>query len=607
MGVVSLLIRLLLLFFLSSVAVSATTISDLLPQLFVESEQEEILDPELAFRVSARAVAEDTIEVRWDVAEGYYLYQDKFGFSVADEDVRITDVRLSAGKQKNDPDFGTVWVSYVEAVAKLQVARPSGVSLVPLSIQYQGCKEDTLCYPPQSKMIAVAMAGNVTDPPLSSSNVTGGSPLPPTDGISRYLFGGGLLASIIAFFGFGVLLAFTPCVLPMVPILSGIIVGQGAKMTVARSWYMSLAYVLTVAGTYAVLGVIAGSFAINLQAAAQNVWLIVAFSAVFVFLALSMFGFYSLRVPLPSRWKNKFASGQQGNSLKGVVGMAVVSAIMVGPCITPPLAAALLYISQTGDAVLGGLALFAMGLGMGLPLLVVGVSTGGLLPKVGEWMVSVQYVFGVFLLGMAIWFLGRILPPVVAVVLWALLLIACAVYMGAFESTVGRSQWYKLWRGMGLALFVYGVILLLGVAHGGNSVLRPLQGMVGQSQSVGSLSFQRIRGEAGLQLAFAQAQQRDQLVMLDFYADWCVTCKEMEHGAFADLQVQQLLQDVLLLQVDVTKNDDLDKELLRRFSLYGPPAIIFFNRLGQEQVEYRVIGFMDAVAFRKHVQRVIAI
>ena len=581
-------------------AVSAVAVSDALSQFFAGTTQQEILEPDKAFVVSARAIAEDKIEVRWDVAEGYYLYQDKFKFAVAAGDVRITDVSLSAGKQKNDPEFGTVLVSYVEAVAELTIARPSGVLMVPLSLQYQGCKEDTLCYPPQSKVVAVEMLGDAGNGVPSSSNGVGVQA--PSD---RNLFGGGLLASIIAFFSFGLLLSFTPCVLPMIPILSGMIVGHGAKMTTVRSFYMSLVYVLTVACTYALLGVIAGSFAINLQVAAQNVWLIVGFSAVFVLLALSMFGFYNLRVLLPSSWQKKFVAMQQENSLKGVITMAVVSAIMVGPCITPPLAAALLYISQTGDAVLGGLALFAMGLGMGVPLLVIGVSTGKLLPRAGSWMVSVQYMFGVFMLAMAIWFLERILPATLALLLWALLLIACAVYMGAFESTTGKPQWQKLWRGIGLLFFVYGVILLLGVAHGGGSVLRPLQGMMGSSQSASTLPFQRIRGIDGLQTALVQAQQRDQPVMLDFYADWCITCKEMEHGAFVDLQVQQLLQGFLLLQVDVTQNDSLDKELLQHFSLYGPPAILFFNRLGQEQLPYRVIGFMDAAGFRKHVQSVI--
>lgn len=592
-----LLIRFWLVFGLSSMTLSVAAAGDLLSQFFADTTQEEILEPDAAFVVSARAITENMIEVRWDIAEGYYLYQNKFGFSVTDPEMRIADVRLSAGTQKNDPDFGTVWVSFFEAVAELTVVRPSGVSLVPLSLQYQGCKEDTLCYPPQTKLITVGMGvRNVAD-------VADAPPALPSGVIASRLFGGSLLGSIIAFFGFGLLLSFTPCVLPMIPILSGIIVGHGTKITTVKAFYLSLVYVLTVACTYAVLGVIAGSFSLNLQAAAQNVWLISGFSLVFVLLAFSMFGFYDLRVPLPSSWQKKFVAGEQGHSLKGVVSMAVVSAIMVGPCITPPLAAALLYISQTGDAVLGGLALFSMGLGMGVPLLIIGVSAGKLLPKVGLWMVFVQYVFGVLMLCMAIWFLERILPSALVLSLWSLLLIVCAVYMGAFESTDGRANWYKLWRGLGLLFFIYGVILLLGVAQGGVSVLRPLQGMMGQSQqAVGSLSFQRVKGLADLQTVLAEAKQKDQPMMLDFYADWCVTCKEMEHGAFSDPQVQQLLQGFLLVQVDVTKNDSLDKELLQEFSLYGPPAMLFFNRSGQEDSSHRVIGFMNVVDFRNHVQ-----
>ena len=604
---------------------SADTFSDGIDNIFSKltgAEQPGFLDPEEAFIVSAKAVSENVISVQWQIAEGYYLYRDKFQFSIKNDnigqsdDLTITDVKLPEGKLKNDPDFGSVWVNYHVVDALLTIQRKeAAASTAELLVNYQGCKEDVLCYPPISKtlsinLIASAVAETTTGADGSAASESKTRQFSEQDAITEHLSDDSVLKNILIFFGFGLLLALTPCVFPMIPILSGIIVGQGSSMTTLRSFYMSLTYVIAMALTYAVLGVIAGSFELNLQAASQNIWVITAFSAVFVFLAFSMFGFYELQ--LPSSWhsKHSHASGKLGGTLPGVAVMGVLSAIIVGPCIAPPLAGALLYISQTSDAVLGGMVLFAMGMGLGVPLLVIGTSEGKLLPKTGVWMESIKHIFGVLLLGVAVWFMERVLPGSLALALWSLLFIVTAIYMGALDRSERQSRWQGLWRGLGLAMLAYGLILMVGAASGGNNMFKPLQGLLNKDQAgdvrSSTLSFQTIKGVDGLQSVLDQAVNEDKYVMLDFYADWCITCKEMEHEAFSDSRVHQMLSNVILLQADVTENDELDKALLKKFSLYGPPAILFFNKQGVEEKSHRLVGFMKTDDFLNHVNEVIS-
>ena len=589
---------------------SADTFSDGVDNIFGKltgAEQPEFLDPEEAFIVSAKAVSENLISVQWQIADGYYLYQDKFQFSIPGDDLTITDVKLPEGKLKNDPDFGSVWVNYHDVDAQLTFQRSdAAASSAELLVNYQGCKEDVLCYPPISKTLTINLIASAGAEVALESETRQFSE---QDVITEHLSDDSVLKNILIFFGFGLLLSLTPCVFPMIPILSGIIVGQGSSMTTLRSFYMSLTYVLAMASTYSVLGVIAGSFELNLQAASQNIWVITAFSAVFVFLAFSMFGFYELQ--LPSSWhsKHSHASGKLGGTLPGVAVMGVLSAIIVGPCIAPPLAGALLYISQTGDAVLGGMVLFAMGLGMGVPLLVIGTSEGKLLPKTGVWMESIKHIFGVLMLGVAVWFMERVLPGALALALWALLFIVTAIYMGALDRSERQSKWQGLWRGLGLAMLAYGLILMVGAASGGSNMFKPLEGLLSKDQAgeirSNTLSFQRIKGVDVLQSVLDQAANEDKFVMLDFYADWCITCKEMEHEAFSDSRVHQMLSNVILLQADVTDNDELDKALLKKFSLYGPPAILFFNKQGVEEKAHRLVGFMKTEDFLKHVNKAI--
>ncbi|MEE8321913.1 MAG: protein-disulfide reductase DsbD [Gammaproteobacteria bacterium] len=469
-------------------------------------------------------------------------------------------------------------------------------------------------YPPIKKIVpmildavsAPAMAATPETPAHSNSK----QKISEQDSITRKLQEGSFLVNIMTFFGFGLLLSLTPCVFPMVPILSGIIVGQGAVITTMRAFILSLIYVLAMAATYSVLGIVAGSFNLNLQAASQNVWVISLFSGVFVLLALSMFGFYELQ--LPGRWQSGLAatSGrQQGGTIRGTAVMGVLSAIIVGPCVAPPLAGSLLYISLTGDALLGGLALFAMGLGFGVPLLVIGTSAGNLLPKAGGWMDVIKRIFGVIMLGVAIWFLERILPGPVTLLLWATLLITSAVYMGALDKMEQQSSWRRLWKGLGFVLLLYGAILIAGAVTGGRDVFRPLENLsiAGVPQAEQTLAFKYIKGIDELEEHLADAGFQDKPVMLDFYADWCVTCNEMEKYTFTDPGVQAALSNVILLKTDVTKNDAADQALLRKFSLFGPPAIVFFDRSGQERMAYRLVGFVEADEFIVHTKEATAL
>ena len=404
------------------------------------------------------------------------------------------------------------------------------------------------------------------------------------------------------FFLFGLLLSLTPCVFPMIPILSSIIVGQGEKLTTKKSFIMSLVYVLAMSVTYTVAGVLAGIFGENLQVMFQNPWIIGSFAAIFVVLSFSMFGFYELQLPnaLQSKLTN-ISNNQKSGSYIGVAIMGFLSALIVGPCVAPPLAGALIYIGQTGDAFLGGTALFAMSIGMGIPLLILGVSAGKLLPKAGAWMDNVKAIFGVMLLAIAIWMAERIIPASITLALWSALLIGSSVYLGAFNNTYSKTGWAKFAKSFGIILFIYGLLIAIGMSAGSKDLLQPLkvlQGGTTQSTSQNEgLDFKKIKSSQDLKLAVAS----NELVMLDFYADWCISCKEMEKFTFSDASVQNNLAKVTLLKADVTDNDDIDKALMKSLNIIGPPAILFFKN-GKEVKSQRVVGFKTAKDFNINIK-----
>jgi thiol:disulfide interchange protein DsbD len=599
---------------------------------------DDILDPEDAFRFDASVASPDRLHLLWGIADGTYLYKDKLHIAIEGApEVALGPIEWPTAEIKKDsilPDGSTgdvaVYHGGIDVTVPLQrgSTAPTQITLV---AKYQGCAERGLCYPPitkratldlpaASQAVTLSAAPAPTPAPAQAAMpapaaAPAASPGPEAmvseqDQIAAVLAGGNLWAIIALFFGFGLLLALTPCVFPMIPILSGIIAGQGAGITTRKAFTLSLVYVLAMAATYTVAGVLAGLFGANIQAAFQNPWILSVFAAIFVALALSMFGFYELQLPsaLQSR-VTEMSNRQQGGSLVGVAIMGLLSALIVGPCVAPPLAGALIFIGQTGDAVLGGLALFAMSLGMGVPLIAIGTSAGKYLPRAGAWMDAVKAVFGVLLLGVAIMLLERVLPAAVSLLLWGLLAICSAVYMGATEPLPAQAGgWTRLWKGLGLALLVYGALMLVGVAAGGKDTIQPLRGLVpaggGGTAAAPHASFKRIKTVADLDRELAAATAAGRPVMLDFYADWCVSCKEMERYTFADPKVIAEMDRFTLLQADVTANDAQDQELMQgRFKIPGPPAMLFFDRTGAEQRGFRVVGFKPAAEFVTHLQK----
>ena len=575
--------------------------------------QDDILDVDDAFKVNYDSQP-GQFAVNWVIADGHYLYRDKMQITTSDPGVITKPLQMPAGEAKEDPIFNKtlhVFHHFTDATLPYHFSN-DGDKDVTFKVKYQGCSEISgICYPPQTRKFTVrlspiseAQAAAIS----SSSSETAPSMVSEQDEISNALRSGNTLLTLLIFFGAGLLLAFTPCVFPMIPILSGIIVGQGESITTRKAFYLSLVYVLAMAMTYTIVGILVGLSGENIQAWFQNPWIIGSFAIIFVALSFSMFGFYELQMPSSIQSKlTSISNSQQGGNIIGVAIMGFLSALIVGPCVTAPLVGALIYIAETGDAVLGGMALFSLSIGMGAPLLVIGASAGKFLPKAGVWMDAVKAVFGVLLLGLAIWLLERVAPAGFTMTLWAALIIVSAIYMGAVDGlSEGSSGWKKLWKGLGVLLLIYGIIILLGLASGNRNVFQPLKGLgsfSSEAAQVEHLSFIQIKGVDGLNAELAKAKAAGKNVMLDFYADWCVSCKEMEALTFADPAVKKALEGVVLLQADVTPNDKKDTELYKHFGIIGPPSIMFFGTDGIERRNYRVVGYKPAEEFSQHVKR----
>ena len=556
-------------------------------QLFKKND--ELLEPEKAFRFSALP-AQGGIDVTFAIADGYYMYRDKFRFSAeGNPAVKLGTPQLPSGARHKDEFFGEV-ETYRRQV---RIHIPAqGEGRFELKVVSQGCADVGVCYVPMESQASLQLtsAGGASEPRFSifASDVE----------IAR-LFEGNAALVLAGFFVFGLLLTFTPCVLPMIPILSAIIAGEGEQLNKARGLALSLSYVLGMAVAYALAGVAAAYSGSLIAAALQNAWVLGAFALVFVALALSMFGLYELR--LPGFLHQRLNSAHQrlrGGRIASVAAMGVLSAIIVSPCVAAPLAGALLYISQTRDVALGGTALFAMALGMGVPLVAVGISEGALLPRAGAWMEGVRKFFGVLLLAVAIWIVSPVIPPMAQMLAWGTLLVGSAVFLRAVDALpAGASAWARLWKAAGIVALVAGVALLVGAFTGSRDPLRPLAGLTESSQPAAApLPWTRVASLAELE---TKLKAPGRPVMLDFYADWCVSCKEMESFTFSNPKVRAELDRMLLLQVDVTAHNEDDKALLKRFSLFGPPGIIFFDADGREIKGLRVIGYQNAERFLK--------
>ena len=576
-----------------------------------KSAQREFLPPDEAFVFSHERQADGRLLLSWQIAKGYYLYRDKLKVESPDRTATVTLAELPPGEEKDDDEFGKVRIFRDALVASATLQPAVGADPVTVKVTYQGCAEDGICYPPIRKTVSLSAGGNATAPAS-----TGPTVMPAAEGasdvdrISAVLADSGLVRVLASFLGFGLLLSFTPCVFPMVPIVSGLVVGEHGRASAARGLALSGIYVLAMATVYALAGLLAGLFGQNLQAAFQHPVAIVAFSAVFVLLALSMFGFFHLQLPAGLRQRLHMTNqNTRGGSLAGAAVMGGLSAIIVGPCVAPPLAGALLYLGQQGSPLVGGLALFALGLGMGVPLLLVGASAGHFLPKAGAWLERVQHVFGVVSLGVAIWFLGRILPPQVTLALWAALFIGTGVFLGALEPVPETATgWSKLWKALGLGLLLYGGILVVGAAAGADDLRRPLAPLAERQQAraaVAGPAFQPIKGKAGLVWALGEAARAGRPVVLDFYADWCIECKKLERETFESAVISAKFAEFSLLRADVTLNDEEDRALLAGLSLYGPPAVLIFDRAGRERRAQRLVGFEGPEAFAARLDQVL--
>lgn len=569
-----------------------------------------------AFDLRVTLQPNQTILARWEIADGYYLYRHQFAalLDALDSGAQLGKPRLPDGKEKVDEFFGDVEVYYGAVAMQIPVVGtlPDTAKVI---IGYQGCADAGLCYPPERRTFIVAgdlllpeeasgmgkaSAAQRSVGPAGSSNADSRAPLLQSVGEDRamadILQASSFAVALALFFVAGIGLAFTPCVFPMVPILSTIIVGEGEGLTKVRAFTLSLAYVLGMAMTYATVGLLVGLFGaeLNLQAALQSPWVLSSFALVFVLLSGAMFGFYELALPQAvQQWIDERSAKQGGGRHPSVFVMGALSSLVVSPCISAPLAGALIYLSNTSDAVLGGSALFALGLGMGVPLLIVGGSGGHWLPRAGEWMNTVKGVFGFGLLGVAVWLVERLVPGSVALAMWGALLIAGGVYLGALEF-VAKSNGARLGQVIGLAMTIWGGACLIGASAGKLDPFKPLTGLGSgsdQGDANNEVTWQPVKNVTDVQRAIVRSNGP---VILDLYADWCISCKVMERSVFPVPRVAEKLAQFTLLRADVTANDAEDQALLKQYGLFGPPSLVFFDEEGGEIAEFRIQGEVDS-------------
>jgi thiol:disulfide interchange protein DsbD len=581
------------------------------------------LPEEEAFQVETIAVSGTELLARFTMPKDYYLYRDKTGFILDDASVGdLGQPRWPASRAFDDPEFGRVEVYFDLVEIPITLARDAGAAeTIGLRVNLQGCQLDGICYPPMTRQIQVAMPYS-SDAELvaaraliapTTPELRAREPGPAAEGSADFfansLRGGNRLTAMLVFLLVGIGLAFTPCVFPMVPILSGIVAGAGDNLSTRRAFVLSLVYVLASALVFTVVGVVAGLAGQNLQALFQKPWILVSFALVFVALALSMFGFYELQ--LPSRWQTRLTTTTnkvEGGSLTGVAIMGALSALIVGPCVAPPLAGAVVYISQTKDPIFGGLALFALALGMGLPLLAFGTGAGHWLPRAGRWMELVKVGFGVAFLWLALWMLERILEPGWVMFLAGILLVGKGVHLHALERLPENpTGWQKTWKAIGLIFVILGVLEFIGMASGARDWSRPLENL-GASRAGGEareeLRFSKASSIESLDAAIAQARSAGKPVLFDFYADWCIECKRMERTTFRDPAVLAAANDYVLVKADVTEQSEAHVALQQRFGIIGPPATLFFDRDGQEIRDQRLIGYEDAADFAARLSAV---
>lgn len=562
-----------------------------------------VLEPEEAFKV-VFTKQEDKLNIKLELGKDIYLYDDKLQINITKP--KKVDLTKELNLPKPVPYDGfivhfdnlNVDIPYSLMKSKLQANKYE------VEIKFQGCSKAGLCYAPMSEKQVIFFEADVKEKVIEPEKTevvqkensvvsnTQNEDLNETDSIAAVLKNSNTLLVLATFFGFGLLLSFTPCVFPMIPILSSIIVkaSENETMSAKKGFFMSFVYVIAMSLAYTIAGVIAGIFGANLQAALQNPYVLVTFAFVFVALAFSMFGYFEIR--LPSSLQTKINKTSEGKEKQGVVGIAIMgflSALIVGPCVAPPLAGALVYIGQTGDAILGGMALFVMSLGMGVPLLLIGLGAGKFMPKPGGWMESITKIFGLIMLGVAIWLLDRVINPIFAMYLWALLFLGSAIYLRIYEHVLAKL--------ITTVIFIFGVILFVGAVSGATNPLKPLDKFtngVNLSSTAQGLNFTKIRNINELEDALKKSSKP---VILDFWATWCVSCKELDEITFKDTEVIKKLQNFTLLKADVTQNSDDDKALQKKFGIVGPPALIFWDINKQEVKSAKIVGYKNPKEF----------
>jgi thiol:disulfide interchange protein DsbD len=548
------------------------------------------LPADQAFKLSAILLDNNMLAVRWLVQPDYYLYKDKISFSV--DEASIENIRFPDATIKNDEFFGEVSVYNTPLEIQIELNNIQK-DYVLVTIKHQGCWEGGVCYPPQVDRLEVSLEGSKKAPIPSNEKVTIDETI-----VSEKFQQGGLALFIAAFLA-GLALSWTPCVYPMVPILSGIIIGQKEKPSNLNALLMSITFVLSMSVAYGLIGASAGYFGagINLQAIMQTPWVLFVFSCIFILLSLSMFGFYDIQLPSGIQTRlTSISNSQSGGSFVGVSIMGFLSALIVGPCVTPFLATALSYVIAGGSAAKGGASLFAMGLGMGVPLIIICGWGVNALPKAGPWMENVKRVFGFAMIAVALYLLDRILYPLLSLILWALLFTVAPIMLGVFKN-ISRSLSLVgiVFRLFSILFLVYGLMLWVLVAKGGGDIQQPLDAIIygDKIEASNTVTFQIIDDETQLDSLILKTKSNEKLLVLKFYAEWCIACKKLERIVFKDSTVNQSLEDVMTYTVDVTKNTQINQSILSRFSLVGPPAILFFKD-GKEIRSQRIIGEVSA-------------
>lgn len=563
------------------------------------------LPVEQAFKFSAHLDQDKQLSLIWHIAPDYYLYRDqiKVNPGLANQ-VKFDTIMMPTGIEKQDNIRGEYQI--YRGTLKIHIPLVDNKHILDLNIRYQGCSEKGFCYSPINQTLTLNLSQIHSSEEITQYLVTQAPPryISEQESVQNIFNGKSFTIIVLSFLSLGLLLAFTPCVLPMIPILSGIIMGHRKKqLTTFKTFCLSLAYVLGMAVTYAAAGVLIALIGSRIQTELQRPWVIVLFSGIFILMALSLFGLY--KVQLPVRWQQRLtllSNKQKGGTYFGVFLMGSISSLIATPCISPPLVGVLAYIAQTGDMWLGAIALLALGIGMGIPLLLLGVSAGKLLPKAGPWMEAVERMMGVMMLAFAIWILSRIIPGPVTLFLWSILLICIAYFMGIFTQATGNKHF--LLRGLGSVIFVYGIILIIGAVLGNSDPLQPWGNWAINSKSYVKPSYVTLKDMQQLDQELLLAKQQEKPVLIDFYADWCESCVRMERYVFTNPEILQALSGFILLRADVTDNNDFDQALLKRFNVIAPPTFLFFDQKGKELPSEQIIGEVSASKFLAHLIRV---